>query len=235
MFGKDIKNEPWRVSARLGVYVIAAIMAAMTAMTAEGGNGQEPVEMRISALKTFIDDGNFVLFHNELMDSQRDADDPTIDTTELARFIVDIWDKNKSAIPDLNWQNATKDEFRIPIAGIITLGIRGRWIDYDQDKINQFLRGKVRADHPFVSTGAISHLGIGGDDKDALLFKELSLTETGQVSRSAIRALGSLCSPAGKQTLIELESEISDAEGRALVAKIFKRYYSDERVMHCYR
>lgn len=235
-----MNNWSWRSPFRVSIFVVAAIMAATTALGAESVNnqvdsGQTSVARLISSLETFINDNNIVLFHNDLMDSQREAFDANSDTKELARFIIDIWEQDQASLPDLNWQNAKKDEFRVSIAAIITLGNRDGWIDYDQREINQFFRERVTADNSHVAIMAMLHLAVGGDDEDAVLFKKLSLSEEEAVGRRAIRALGMLCSPAGEEALKQLESEMSDTGGRARVAETLQLYYGDGPVKRCYQ
>jgi hypothetical protein len=215
-------------------------MAATAAFGEERVNdqvdkGQTSVAQRISNLKAFLNDGNIPLFHNELMDLQLEAYEPRGDPKEMVQFIIVIWEQNEESLPDLNWQNAKKDEFRASIAAAITLGIRDGWIEYDQEEINRYFRERVTVENSHVSRMAIMHLAIGGNDEDAGLFKQLSLSETERVSRSAIRALGMLCSRAGKEALVQLESELSDPDLRALAVENLRLYYGDAPVKRCYR
>lgn len=239
MYKKLSKDWRWWGNFCAAVLVVAAIMLATAALRAEGtkdqaDKGQTSVAQRISDLTAFINEGNIVLFHNELMDSQREADDPRSDPKKLVKFIIDIWEQNKASLPNLNWQNAVKDEFRVSVAAIITLGIRDGWIDYDQEEINRFFRDRVTANNSHVWTMAILYLAVGGNDEDAALFKRLSLSGTERVSRMAIRALGMLCSLAGKAALTQLESELSDADRRAMVAENLRLYYGDGPVKRCH-
>lgn len=239
MCGQLAVKSVWRMRLSFWVFVVSAIMTATAALSAQSahdqaGNGQRAVAQRIASLKTFLNNGNVPLFHNELTDSLREALDPGSDPTELARFIIELWEQDQRSLPDVNWENAKKDEFRVSIAAIITLGIRDHWIDYDQEEINQFFRERVTAENPHVSTMAILHLAVGGNDKDAGLLKQLSLSHTGGVARLAIRALGMLCRPAGKEALLQLESELSDQNLRARVAENLRIYYGDGPVKRCY-
>lgn len=239
MYGQSTIKWVWRMRLSFWVFVIAAIMTATAALGAQSAhdradNGQNAVEQRIARLKTFLNDGNVPLFHNELTDSLQEALDPDSDPSELAQFIIALWEQDERSLPDVNWASAKKDEFRVSIAAIITLGIRDHWIDYDQEEINRYFRERVTAEDPHVSTMAILHLAVGGNDRDAGLFKQLSLSHTGRVARLAIRALGMLCRPAGKEVLSQLESELSDQDLRARVAETLRLYYGDGAVKRCY-
>lgn len=211
----------------------------MATMEALATDANRPLEIRISSLKTFIDDGNFVLFHNELMKSQRDVLDstnrPKASAHIMADFITNLWEVDESALPDLNWRNAREDRYRISVAAIITLGIRDGWISLDQAPINRYLRSKAEtADDAYIQALAISYLAVGGGDEDVVLFKRLSSSETRSVSRSAVYALGLLCSPAGEKALKQIQSEASGSDERAWAAKTLGKFYGEGRSRRCY-
>jgi hypothetical protein len=215
----------------MAVFAIVAIMATMPALGAE--SDYTAVERRISDLKTFINDGNVVLFHNELMEFQGEAFSAGSARKVYAQFIFDVWEQDTASHSDLNWQNAGKDEFRVSIAAVITLGIRDGWIDFNQEEINRYFRARLTVDNPHVSLMSTLHLAVGGNDEDAMLFKELSLSETEHLARRAIKALGMMCRPAGEESLKQLASELPDSKRRALVIETLERYYGDGPALRC--
>jgi hypothetical protein len=160
--------------------------------------------------------------------------DANNDTKDLVRFIVAIWEQDEPSIPDLDWENAGKEEFRVSAAAFITLGVRDGRINYDQDKLNQYFREKIKSDSPHIAMMAILHLGVGGSDEDAALFKKLSQSEQGPLARMAIRSLGMLCSSAGEAALEQLVSELPNEDNRELASETLEKYYGNGPVLRCY-
>lgn len=224
---------------RISVIAMATVLVTWPALST-GGDDQllsvasdSPAGQRIADLKTFINDDNVVLFHNEMMEFQGEAFSAGRARMDYVQFIFDLWELDPASHADLNWGNAGKDEFRISVAAVIAIGIRDGWVEFDQEEINRYFRARLTADHPHVSLMAMIYLSVGGNDEDALLFKKLSLSKPESMARQAIKALGRMCRPSGEESLKQLESELRDGERRALVAETLKLYYGDGPASRC--
>lgn len=212
----------------LALFVLCELQ--FTASTAIAGEDE-----RITSLKTFINDRNFVLFHNELMELQRRAWEKKqgIDRNSdfliepFSEFLIDLWELNTANHPELKWDIAEQDEFRNSVAATMTLGARDGWFEYDMSIVNEYLRVNIFNENEYIASSSMHILASSRDKNENDIQLLLSSTESksNNIFRSAVTALGIFCSSAAEIALKQLESDMLIPSRKTYVRDTREKFY----------
>ena len=183
----------------------------------------------IETLKNFINAGDHISFNNFFaMDLGSRIYGGEVPSAPIAEFLIELWEKRIDRHPELNWDIANSNRFRILFAIEILLAVRDWGLKYDTRDVHDYARAMALNDKMVVVISAFTALSIKGDESDVPFIKKLVSNRDFIAFRSAVRTLGSICHSDAERTLEELARFESEEKRKQWIEETLDNFYRQE-------
>ncbi len=135
-------------------------------------------------------------------------------TPELSAFAVDLWKKNRSKYPELNWQVVASTRVRAELANILIQADNNEFVKVDRDEIRLFAREVLMSANEDAKRTCIFTLGLLNNPNDVSLLREIAEREDPRTFRSAAIALAKMCGNGAQDALKSIRLNIHGSENR---------------------
>lgn len=193
-----------------------------------GGGASADTEVGI--IKKYINNGNHIGFHNELNEIRKNIEVGIVNPEEVANFLVSLWEKDKTTLTDIDWNNINRATFRVSLAGNMMLMVRDGGLVYDTSDLQEYLRGEIKNQNEPTAYLAIHHLALARNKNDIEGFHVLARSESLMIFRAAITALGIVCRTEAKNALQDIESVLLNQDRITHVKNTLERYYGNKQL-----
>jgi hypothetical protein len=141
---------------------------------------------------------------------------------ELMDFTMELWNKNKTKYPELNWVMLESPVIRIEIADILVQANYNGYVKIEKKEINNYAREVINGPDQMAKSQAVSVIGTLKNEADIPLLRNVALEENPVTFTSAILALSSFCKDQGANALNEINKKLKRTDSKKQFAKILQ-------------